>query len=172
MVSYKKFFFIAAWIVLSLSVSTPLMAQHNSTHSAHDHGHDDHKYHIGIGLAATKIVGENVLAPGFHLHFIRQLGHENRWGLGLGYEAIADEHWHNGVNLLLNYRPLKFVSLITGPGLVFSSHDGEFEALPAFHTEMVFEFNVRGLHVGPMIGYGLDKEDSHFSVGVHIGIGL
>jgi hypothetical protein len=145
---------------------------HSHTHHYHDHAHDTHKFHIGIGAAATYLNKEGHLAPGFHLHFIRQLGHHRQWGLGLGYEAIADEHWHNGLNLLVNYRPLSYLSLIAGPGMVFGKHDGETEILPGFHTEAVFEFNLRGLHVGPMIGYGLDKEDSHFSIGLHIGIGF
>lgn len=154
------------------SSDNPEVKGHSRGHLQHDHGHDPHNYHIGIGAAATYLTKEGHLAPGFHLHLIRQLGHHRQWGLGLGYEAIADEHFHNGLNLLVNYRPLSFLSLIAGPGLVFGKHDGETEILPAFHTEAVFEFNLRGLHIGPMIGYGLDKEDSHFSLGLHIGIGF
>jgi hypothetical protein len=65
-----------------------------------------------------------------------------------------------------------FLSFNAGPGLVFGSHDGETEILPAFHTEAVFEFNLGGIHIGPMAGFGIDKEESHFSVGVHLGFGL
>jgi hypothetical protein len=137
---------------------------------AHDH-HDPHKFHIGIGAAATYLTTEKEFAPGFHLHLIRQLGENKRWGLGLGYEAILDEHIHNGINLLVNYRPVRFLSLIAGPGMVLGKHDGEVEVLPGFHTEAVFEFDFHGLHVGPMIGFGMDREDRHVSVGLHIGIG-
>ncbi len=149
------------------AVSPSLFAQHS-----HTHDHDRHKYHLGIGAVGTKVLSEEVVSPGFHVHFIRQLGHHNQWGIGLGYEGIVDDHWHNGLNLLLNYRPLKFLSLLAGPGLVLGKHDNEFEIIPAFHTEAVFEFNFRGLHIGPMVGYGRDREDSHFSAGFHIGIGF
>ena len=166
-------------LAITLAISVPLTAQHNhsgeshsGSHAQHDHLDDPHQFHIGIGAAATYITGEGHLAPGFHLHLIRQLGHQKQWGLGLGYEAITDEHWHNGLNLLVNYRPLRFLSLIAGPGVVIGKHDGKMELLPAFHTEAVFEFNVKGLHMGPMIGFGTDREDTHFSLGLHIGIGL
>jgi hypothetical protein len=149
----------------------PLSAQDAHSHD-HDHDHDPHKHHIGFGIAATKLLNENVLAPGFHVHFIRQLGHHNQWGLGVGLEVIADENWHSGLNLLFNYRPLRFLSLLAGPGLAVVKHEGDVEFLPAFHTEAVFEFDIGNLHVGPMIGYERDTEHSHFSVGIHIGIGF
>lgn len=154
-------------LLISGIFSFSLYAQH-----AHDHRHYPHNYHFGVGVAGAKILSEDLLAPGFHIHFIRQIGHHKQWGIGLGYDAIIDEHWHNGVNLLLNYRPVKFLSLLAGPGLVLGNHEKEFEILPAFHTEAVFEFYIKGLHVGPMVGYGRDKEDSHFSVGFHFGIGF
>ena len=161
-------------VINAYGQTTTIPGETSQTHAshAHVHDHDTQNYHIGIGAAATYLNKEGHLAPGFHLHFIRQFGHYRQWGLGLGFETIADEHLHNGLNLLVNYRPLPYLSLITGPGMVFGKHDGETEILPGFHTEAVFEFNLRGLHVGPMIGYGIDKEESHFSVGLHIGIGF
>ncbi len=170
--------FFLSILLLSLSIF-PAWAQtnvddhdHDQDHS-HDHQHTDtHRYHIGFGGAGTYVFGEDMLAPGVHVHFIRQYGKQHKWGIGLGYEGILDEHIHNGLNLLLNYRPLPFLTLNAGPGLVIGKHDGETEISPAFHTEAVFEFNLAGFHVGPMVGYGIDNEHSHVSVGVHIGIGF
>jgi len=138
----------------------------------HTHVHDDHKYHLGFGVAGTYLTGEEGLAPGFHLHFIRQLGEEQHWGVGLGYEAIIEENLHSSINLLANYHPFDFLSFNAGPGLVFGNHDGETEILPAFHTEAVFEFDLNRIHIGPMAGFGIDKEESHFSIGVHVGFGF
>lgn len=144
-------------------------AQHN--HEDHEHN-DEHMNHLGIGTAATYLTSEEVFAPGFHLHYIRQFGHENRWGLGAGFETIADEHAHNALNLLVNYRPVPFLSLNAGPGVVFAKHEGETEIHPAFHTEAVFEFDIFGVHAGPMIGFGIDPEETHFAVGIHVGLGF
>jgi hypothetical protein len=44
--------------------------------------------------------------------------------------------------------------------------------IPGIHTEVIYEFNLGKLHIGPMAGFGMYREDSHFSVGVHVGIGL
>lgn len=175
---FTRFLFITiiftgiSFIAVSQNSGNSGDTEQTDRHKAHDHVHDSHNYHVGIGTAATYLNKEGHLVPGFHLHFIRQLGQHRQWGLGLGFETIVDEHLHNGLNLLLNYRPLSYLSLIAGPGLVFGEHDGETEILPGFHTEAVFEFNLRGLHIGPMIGYGADREDSHFSIGLHIGIGF
>jgi len=144
-------------------------AQHN--HEEHDHN-DAHKNHLGIGTAATYLTSEEVFAPGFHLHYIRQFGHENRWGLGAGFETILDEHAHNALNMLVNYRPVPFLSLNAGPGVVFAKHEGETEVHPAFHTEAVIEFDIFGIHAGPMIGFGIDPEETHFAAGIHIGLGF
>ncbi len=158
-------------LMVSLGVILSLTAFTQEDHS-HEHSTDLHKNHFGIGAAAAYLSTENVFAPGFHLHYIRQFGHEKQWGIGAGYEAILDEHIHNGVNLLLNYRPVHFISLNVGPGVVFGKHESEFEVQPAFHTEAVFEFDILGVHAGPMIGFGIDPEETHFSMGIHVGLGF
>lgn len=152
-------------VVLLLRLS-PALGQ------AHDHDHDDHKFHFGVGVIGAKLSDNKDITPGFHLHLIRHFGHENRWGIGVGYEALTQKPWHNGANLLFNYRPFSNLTLLAGPGMVIHKHDGETEILPGFHTEAVFEFNLWGVHVGPLIGYGIDKEESHFSAGIHIGLGF
>ena len=161
----RKILMVSLGVILSLTGFT------QEEHS-HEHSTDLHKNHFGIGAAAAYLSNENVFAPGFHLHYIRQFGHEKQWGIGAGYEAILDEHIHNGVNLLLNYRPVHFISLNVGPGVVFGKHESEFEVQPAFHTEAVFEFDILGVHAGPMIGFGIDPEETHFSVGIHVGLGF
>lgn len=141
-------------------------------HDEHEHLHDFHKYHLGFGVAGAHIKSTNGISPGFHIHLLRQLGEEKKWGIGLGYEAIVEENLHNGLNLLANWHPVDFLSVNAGPGIAFGKHDGTNEVLPAFHTEAVFEFNVGNIHIGPMAGFGIDREESHFSVGVHLGFGF
>ncbi len=163
----KKILLILVWTnFLILNVSGQVKEE-NRTHQ-----HDKHKYHLGFGVAETYLKSENGLAPGFHLHFLRQLGQEQNWGVGLGYEAIIEENIHSSINLLANYHLSDILSLNAGPGLVFAKHDGESEILPAFHTEAVFEFSLGGIHIGPMAGFGIDREESHFSLGVHVGFGF
>jgi hypothetical protein len=162
---FNKVYFIIFVIFLSFSG----FAQEGHQH---DHSSDSHNNHLGIGVAAAYLSTENVFAPGFHLHYIRQFGHEKQWGIGAGYEAILNENVHNGVNALFNYRPVHFFSLNAGPGVVFGKHESDFEIHPAFHTEAVVDFDVFGVHAGPMIGFGIDPEETHYSVGVHVGLGF
>jgi hypothetical protein len=149
-------------------------AQHNYTHGhEHDHNHGEaHNYHLGFGVGAAGFLGDNHLDPALHIHFLRKINSKNNLSVGLGYEGIIDDNWHNGFNLLLNYRPVSFLSLNIGPGIVTEKEDDEREFLPALHAESVFEFNVSGVHLGPMIGFGMNKEHKHVSVGLHIGFGL
>lgn len=162
---FRKLLFSTALLFLVVAGN----AQHN--HEEHSHN-DSHKNHIGIGAAATYLTSEDIITPGFHLHYIRHFGHENSWGLGAGFETILDEHAHNAMNLLVNYRPLSFISLNAGPGVVFAKLEGETEVHPAFHAEAVLEFDIFGIHAGPMIGFGIDPEETHFAAGIHIGLGF
>lgn len=147
-------------------------AQHDHSHE-HDHVNDEvQNYHLGLGVGAASFSGENDIAPAIHVHFLRRISNESNWSVGLGYEGIIQESWHNGVNLLLNYRPFHFLSFNIGPGIVTEKEDDEREFLPALHAESVFEFHVSGIHFGPMVGWGINKEHQHISLGVHIGFGL
>jgi hypothetical protein len=165
---FKKLIFILI-AFLSFIVFNVSGQEHEEEHY---HLHDQHKYHLGFGIAGAYLTSEQSLAPGFHLHFLRQLGEEQNWGLGLGYETIIEENLHNSINLLTNWHPFKFLSFNAGPGLTFGRHDEEMEFSPAFHTEVVFEFDLNKIHIGPMAGFGIDKEESHFSVGIHVGLGF
>lgn len=147
-----------------------VVAQHNHSH---DHNHyDEHKFHIGIGAGVASFSGEEGLEPALHLHLLRRLNAESKWSMGIGYEGIIGEVWHNGINLLVNYRPVHFLSFNVGPGLVFEKEENETEVLPAFHAESVFEFTISNIHLGPMVGVGFNKEHTHFSVGIHLGLGI
>lgn len=145
-------------------------AQHNHNH-VHDI-HDEHNYHIGVGAGVATFLGEEGLEPALHLHLLRRLNSESKWSLGIGYEGIKGDEWHNGVNLLVNYRPANFLSFNVGPGVVFEKEENETEFLPAIHAESVFEFNISEIHLGPMLGFGFNKEHTHFSVGIHLGFGI
>lgn len=158
------------FFVFFVAVCLNANAQHDSSHD-HFH-HDEHNYHFGLGAGVAAFTGEDGLEPSLHLHLLRKLQDESKWSMGIGYEGIKGEQWHNSVNLLLNYRAFKIISFNAGPGIVFEKHDGEIELLPALHAESVIEFTLADLHFGPMIGFGINKEHSHFSFGIHFGFGI
>jgi hypothetical protein len=59
----------------------------------HDHYHDHHKNEIGIANAPVYFLKEKVVAYGLHLHYVRTVK-DSKFGIGLGYEHIFDEHRH------------------------------------------------------------------------------
>ena len=163
MIHFIRFIVLGLLLIISNKISAQVEIS--------DH-EKEHKNHVGLGFAASHIPETQGLKPGFHVHYLHQLGQSEHWALGVGYEGVINEQLHNGINLLLNFRPVHKISLNAGPGLVFEKHEGKFEVTPAFHTEAVFEFEINNIHLGPLVGYGFDKDDSHFSFGVHLGYGF
>lgn len=164
----KKLTFIFVLLLTFFSVS----AQHEHSHN-HNHRHDDHNYHFGVGAGVASFSGETGLEPSLHVHMLRKLAADSKWSLGIGYEGIkGEEEWHNGLNLLVNYRPFHFISFNAGPGIVIENEHDERELLPALHAESVVEFTVGDIHFGPMIGFGMNEEHTHFSLGLHLGFGI
>jgi hypothetical protein len=160
-------------IVFFLGIYFNSSAQHNHDLDHDHHSHDEHKSHFGVGAGFASFSGEDGLEPSLHVHLLRKFNTESNWSLGLGYEGIkGEETWHNGFNLLLNYRPFKIISFNAGPGIVFEKEDGKNEILPAFHAESVVEFTFSDIHFGPMVGFGINKEHTHFSFGLHLGFGI
>lgn len=132
----------------------------------------DHNFHLGVGGATAKIIGESGLKPAIHVHLIRQLGESRKWGIGLGYESIFEDSPHQGVYLLFNYNPLENIHLSLAPGLSYGLHHSVREINAAAHLEAVYEFEAGVFHFGPMVGAGIDRRDAHLSAGLHVGIGF
>ena len=169
--TFKSLFtwILSCFMFLSIGVAGQ---NHDHEHDDDHHLHDVHKYHLGVGVSGAYLTGEQILAPGIDLHLLRQLGEEQNWGLGLGYEVILKENIHNNISLIGNYHAGKYLAINAGPGITFSKHDGQTEVSPALHAEAVLEFDVGRIHIGPVAGFGLDKDESHFSLGVHVGYGF
>ena len=155
----KSIFFL-----LFLILSGVVMAQE------HEHEHDHHRNEIGIGNSPVYFVKEEILAYGLHMHYIYNIP-ESKFGVGLGYERIFDEHRHNTIGLVGNFRPVDRVSLSLSPGLSFEGSASS-EAHFALHFETAYEFEVKNFHLGPVFEVAYDKEDVHISLGVHVGIGF
>lgn len=135
-----------------------------------DSHHEHHRNEIGIGNAPVYFVKEKVLSYGLHLHYMYNLPH-TKFGLGVGYEKIFDEHKHNTVALIFNYRPVDKLNFSISPGL--ASENNEFDkSILAIHFETSYEFEIHDFHVGPVFEFAASKEDLHISLGLHFGIGF
>jgi hypothetical protein len=132
--------------------------------------HDHHKHEIGIGSAPVYFLKEKELSFGLHIHYLYNLPH-TKFGLGVGYEKIFDEHRHNSFVLTFSYRLVDKLNFSISPG--FASENNEFrKSVFAVHLETSYEIEFNDFHLGPVLEIAADKEDYHMSMGLHIGIGF
>ncbi|MDZ7740574.1 MAG: hypothetical protein U5Q03_02150 [Bacteroidota bacterium] len=167
MIKYLKILFLLACI-LCMNL---LPAQEH-----HHQDHEDHKMHRHqpneFGLAAFPVyfMNKKEVAFGLHFHYLRLVG-DSPFGWGLGYERIFDEHGHNTFGIVGSYRPIKHLSFNLSPGITFEDEDAS-EIKFAFHIESMYDFEIGNVHIGPLIELAFDPEDTHISLGLHVGYGF
>ncbi len=131
--------------------------------------HDRHKNEIGIANSPVYLIKEKEFAYAFHVHYVRKISNSD-FGIGIAYERIFDEHRHNTIGVLLNYRPVEKLNVNLSPGVTIKDENskGDF----AFHIETSYEFEIHNFHIGPALEFAVAHKDFHLSLGLHIGIGF
>lgn len=157
---------ITSIFLLALAISLAAQTE-NLDHKEHDHDH--HKNEIGIANSPVYLVKEKELVYGLHLHYVRNLFH-SKFGVGIGFERVFDEHKHNTIGIVGVYRPIGNLSLSVSPGITFE--DGFEESRFALHLESAYEWELGDFHVGPAFEFAYDQEDYHISLGLHVGYGF
>ena len=151
--------------------SSNILAQSIEHSDNHDHSgnHDHHKNEIGVANVPVYFLKEKVFSYGLHIHYVRNIS-KSKFGIGLSYERIFDEHKHKTFGLLLAYRPIDKLSFSVSPGLTVDADNPE--ASFALHLETLYEFEIRNFHIGPVFEFAYDPEDIHLSLGLHVGYGF
>jgi len=151
-----------------------LFAQHTNhsktNESPHTQGlHDHHHNEVGVANSVVYFVKEKAFSYGLHAHYLYSLP-GTKFGVGLGYERIFDEHKHNTLGIHASYRPIENLSFNLSPGVTYegSSKTASF----ALHFETAYEFEIKNWHMGPAVEFAYDPEDYHISLGLHIGFGF
>ncbi len=161
-------------VVFATSVSGQ---DHVDDHNHPEHVHDDHSAHthhrneLGIAIAPVHFIKEGETSFGLHLHYIHNLAN-SKFGVGLGYERVFDDHEHHTFGVVGSYRPIERLAVNLSPGLTY---EGAEEGAPlnfALHLETAYEFEVDDLHIGPVLEFAYDQEDYHVALGIHIGFGF
>lgn len=96
--------------------SLNIFAQTTEHSAEHLDNHEHHKNEIGVANSPVYFLKENVFAYGLHIHYVRNIT-KSKFGLGLGFERIFDEHKHNTIGLVATYRPIEKLSFNISPGL-------------------------------------------------------
>lgn len=161
-------------LVVLMFIVIPAISQTNEKaeigeEDEHAH-HTHHKNEIGVANSLVYFVNEESFHYGLHAHYIRNIG-ESKFGLGLGYERIFDEHKHNTVSFVGAYRPVERLYLVVSPGVTFEESDYSNPRF-ALHLEGSYEFELGSFHIGPAVEFAYDPEDYHISIGLHVGYGF
>lgn len=135
----------------------------------HDDDHEHHKNEFGVANAPVYFLKEKVFSYGLHVHYIRNIA-DTKFGVGLGYERIFDEHEHSTYGLVVTYRPVEKLSFNASPGATFEG--GSSAANFALHLETSYEVEINNFHIGPVLEFAYDPEDIHISLGLHFGYGF
>jgi hypothetical protein len=148
-----------------------LSAQGHDHHNDHEIAHEHHHEHeIGASFSPIYFAKEDELSVAAHFHYVYNFPH-SKFGLGLGYEQVFDEHKHRFVGAEVNYRPIHRLTLGLSPGVLFEGAQNV-EKHFALHFETVYEYELGSFHIGPVFEIAWHPEDYHVSIGVHIGLGL
>ncbi len=146
---------------------------HNLRAQNHEHVEDHHDHHrneIGIANAPVYFVNEKEFAYGLHIHYVYNIIN-TKFGVGLGYERIFDEHKHNTIGIVGSYRPIDGLGINLSPGITFEDNESS-NINFALHVETSYEFEINNFHIGPVLEFAYDPEDYHISLGLHIGYGF
>jgi len=138
----------------------------------HEHKHHHPVNEVGIALGAFFLDQEDEVRMGMHLHYIRAVALNQKFGIGAGFETIFDEHQHYTVSLVFQYRIIGGWTVAYAPGILWVKEEGEFETQFAQHIETAYEFELGKFHIGPMAEVGFEKHGTHYMLGVHLGIGF
>ncbi len=116
---------------------------------------------LGLGVSSVFLPDEGRVAPGFHLHLIKEF--IIPIGIGVSFEHIRDRDRHNVLSLTLLYRVNEAVSVSYMLGTSLEDKSA------VNHLELTFNvFESYFYHVGIFAGVSFSKEN-HFSLGVHLG---
>ena len=140
-----------------------------SNHADHDHHHHP-KNELGLGNYLVYLAGEKELSYGLHVHYLRTI-EDSKFGVGLGFEQIFDEHDHQTIGIIGSYRPIYPLVISLSPGILLKG--GERSTVNfALHAEAVYEFEINNFHLGPAIGFGYASSEFHVSFGLHLAYGF
>ena len=131
--------------------------------------HAHHKNEVSVAASPVYFILEKEFAYGLHMHYVRSIP-RTKIGLGLGYERIFGDHQHTTFGLVGTYRPVDRISFSVLPGLTLE--DNKEPARFSLHLETAYEWEIKHLHIGPVLKFAFDSEDYHISLGLHIGLGF
>ncbi len=162
-------------VILVLCVwSTAEVALGEDSHHAH-HDHDLSGPELGISAGYVHLKEEDEDALGVHAHLLQRLGDEGlrrHLAIGVGAEYLFTEEEHYALMLSLAAYPWRGLILSVSPGVQWAEHEGDTASEYTTHFEAAYVFPFGRYDIGPVIDYSRTKDESHYMIGLHMGIHL
>jgi len=166
------------WIIKILALAILLInfqnlnAQDYSENQVHEDVDHEHEYghEVGVSVSPVYFVKAKDLSAALHLHYTYNFP-ETKFGVGLAYEHIFDEHKHNFFGVEGSFRPIHPLTFSISPGITYEGKSFS-EKQFAVHFETAYEFELSEFHLGPALEFAYHSEDVHISLGLHIGFGF
>ena len=137
-------------------------------HDEHRGHHHDGGFSLGVSLGPSYLPNEKEFGFSAHGHLLYELG-SVPLGFGVGYEALFDEHRHQTMSLVFQYRIIDAWLMSVSPGVTFEL--GSFnEPRPTVHLETVYEFRVGLMDLGPAFEFAIEPEGTHLTLALHAGV--
>ena len=150
-------------------LGVPLLIQAQD-HTYVDNNHSHYRNEFAMSNNLVFVGMDKEFFYGVHLHYLHNIG-ETKFGSGLGYERIFDEHGHNTISVAGSCRPFHELVLMISPGITFEDHwDKQIDF--SIHLEAGYEFEINQFHLGPVLGFAFIPGDYHISLGLHLGCGF
>ena len=130
---------------------------------------DHHKNEFGMANSPVLFLQSKEITYGIHFHYVRHIK-TSKFGIGLAYERIFDDHKHNTFGVVLAYAPIESWTVSVSPGVTYEGATGD--VMPSIHLETTYEFEIGHFHIGPLFEFAIDPEDNHISLGLHLGYGF
>lgn len=125
-----------------------------------------HNKEISISNLSVYSVLHESMHYGFLIQYVQVIKH-TKLGLGFGYERIYDELQHYSFGPVLSYKPFSKFNISVFPTIELNTYNTQRRF--SLHIESSYDLRIRDVLIGPVLEFASNPEETHISLGAHLG---